>query len=66
MEGNNELKEIDIKNRTCFYFDEIIKVGNFDFDNILLNKKFYKKLYERILIYNISYKFFWGAKTIAY
>ena len=31
----NNLKEISIKNRTCYYFDEIIKVEDFDFDNIL-------------------------------
>ena len=31
MESNNELKEIDIKNRTCYYFDDIIKIEDFDF-----------------------------------
>ena len=25
MEKKDELKEIDIKNRTCYYFDDIIK-----------------------------------------
>ena len=34
MESNKELKEIDIKNRTCLYLDNIIKVKDFDFDNI--------------------------------
>ena len=24
MESNNDLKEIDIKNCTCFYFDNIL------------------------------------------
>ena len=37
MESNDEFKEIDMKNRTCYYFNIII-VGHFDFDNILLNK----------------------------
>ena len=30
----SELKGIDIKNRTCYYFDDIIKTEDFDFDNI--------------------------------
>ena len=25
MESKDELKEIDIKNRTCYYFDDTIK-----------------------------------------
>ena len=25
MESKDELKEIDIKNHTCYYFDDIIK-----------------------------------------
>ena len=32
--------------------DEIIKFGDFDFDNFLI----YEKSHENILIYNISYK----------
>ena len=38
MESNNELKEIDIKNCTRHYFDDIMRGGDFDFGNILLNK----------------------------
>ena len=34
MESNNELKEIDIKNCTCYYFDNMMRVENFHFDNI--------------------------------
>ena len=26
MESKNELKEIDTKNRTCYYFDDIIRL----------------------------------------
>ena len=26
MDSKDELKEIDIKNRTCCYFDDIIKI----------------------------------------
>ena len=25
MESNDELKEVDIKNRTCYYFDDKLK-----------------------------------------
>ena len=34
-------KKVDIKNLTCYYFDDIIKIADFDFDNILLNEKSY-------------------------
>ena len=58
MESNDELKEIDIKNRICYYFDGIMKVENIDFDNILLDEK----SYENISVYNILYETFMGAK----
>ena len=32
---NNELKGIDIKNRTCYYFDDIINIVDLDLDNIV-------------------------------
>ena len=51
MESNNKLKEIDIKNRTCYYFDDIVKIGDFNCDYTLINEK----SYENILVYNISY-----------
>ena len=38
---NNELKEIDIKNCTCYYFDGIIKIKDFNLD-ILTDEKSYK------------------------
>ena len=52
MESNNELKEIDIKNRTCYYFDDIVKIKGFVLDNSLTDEK----SHENILVYNISYK----------
>ena len=52
MKSKNKLKEIDIKNRVCYYFDDIIKGTKISFNNILINKK----LYENISVYNISYK----------
>ena len=49
MGSDDELKEINIKNRTCYYFDDIIKIEDFDLDNISIGKKSYKN----ILVYNI-------------
>ena len=48
----NNLKEINIKNRTC-YFDDIIKIEDFDFES-----------YEYILVYDILYKVLIGAKSL--
>ena len=39
MESSNKLKEIDINNLTCYYFDDIIKIEDFNFNNILINEK---------------------------
>ena len=33
-ESKNELKEIDIKNHTCYYFNDVIKIKDFDINNI--------------------------------
>ena len=49
LESNDKLKEIDIKNRTYYYFDHIIKTEDFELDNILIDEK----SYENILVYNI-------------
>ena len=51
-----KLKEIDVKNCTCYYFDEIIKIEDFHFNNILTDEKSYKN----ILVYNILM----GAKSL--
>ena len=58
MESKNELTEIDIKNRVCYDFDDIISGTKINFSNILLNKK----LYQNISVYNISYKTPTGPK----
>ena len=58
----NKKKMIDFKTRTCYYF-YIIRVRDFDF-NILLEGKSYENSYETILIYDISYKTFIGAKPL--
>ena len=60
MENNDKLKEINIKNRTCHYFDNIIKFKDIDFDNISIDEK----SNENILFYNISYKTLIGAKLL--
>ena len=31
---NNEFKKVFIKNCTCYYFDDISKLEDFDFDNL--------------------------------
>ena len=52
MDINDELKEIDIKNRMCHYFEDIIKTEDFNLDNILIDEK----SYENLSVYNILYK----------
>ena len=44
MEKDNKFKKIDIKNRTCLYFENINKIEGFEFDNILLHEKSYENL----------------------
>ena len=36
---NNEFTKVCIKNHTCYYFNDIIKLENFDTDNILIDEK---------------------------
>ena len=60
MESKDESKEIDIKNRVCYYFDDIIKNIDINFSDILLNGK----LHENISVYDISYKTSAGPKPL--
>ena len=62
MESNEDLIQINIENRTSYYFDDIIKIKDSDLDNILIDEK----SYENILIYNISYKTLIGSKPVVY
>ena len=68
MERKDELKEIDIKNRTCYYFNDIMRAWDIDIDtdfsDILLDKKLYKEKNENILIYDISCKTSTGEKPL--
>ena len=57
---NNELKKVRIKSCTCYYFDDIIKLEDFDLDNILIDKK----SHENILIYDIWCKILIGLKPL--
>ena len=43
---NNEFKKkkICIQNRACYYFDDIIKLEDFDNDNILIDEKSHKNI----------------------
>ena len=44
MKSNDKIKEINIKNCTCYYFVDIIKFENFDLDKFLwkkINTKFF-------------------------
>ena len=56
----NRLKEIDNKNCTCYYFDDIMRAWDIDIDTdfsgILSYKKFNKEKNENISVYDISYK----------
>ena len=35
---NDEFKKVCIKNSTCYYFDDIIKLEDFDLDNISIDE----------------------------
>ena len=52
IRNNNKWKEIDTKIRTCYYFDDIIRIKDFDLGNIVIDGKSCKN----ILVYNISQK----------
>ena len=54
MDSNEKLKETNIKNLACHYFDDMIKFEDSDLDNLSIDEK----LYGNILIYDISNKIF--------
>ena len=57
---NNELKKVCIKNRTSYYFDDIIKLEDFDLDHFLIDEK----SHENILIYDSWYNTLFGSKSL--
>ena len=48
---SNKVKDINVKNRTYYFFNDITNIENIDPNNI----KIYKKSYKDILIYYIGY-----------
>ena len=48
---SNKVKDINIKNRTYYFFNDIIDIENFNPNNIKIDEKSYKN----ILIYYIGY-----------
>ena len=46
---SKKVKEIDIKNQTCYFFNDNINIKNFNPNNIKIDEKSYKN----ILIYDI-------------
>ena len=56
MESNYKFKKIDIKN--CISIT--IKIEDFDFDTILIDKK----SHENALVYNMSYNILIGVKPM--
>ena len=64
MESKDELNEINVKNRTCYHFDDTIRAEGFELNNNLLAKKSYKNSFENILIFDIAYKTFIGTKPL--
>ena len=60
MDRNDAIKEIDIKNRKFYYFNEIAKIEDFNIDNTLIDEISNKN----ILVYFISYKTLIDAKPL--
>ena len=48
---SSKVKDIDIKNRTYYFFNDIINIKHFNPNNI----KAYEKSYKNILIYYIGH-----------
>ena len=60
MKRNKELKKICIKNHTCYCSDDLIKIKQLYFVNVLLDKK----LYENIFICEASHQILIAAKCL--
>ena len=67
MENKNEFKKIDIediRNCSCYYFDDIIKAIDINFNDTLLDETLYKENYNNISICKISFEKSTGAKPL--
>ena len=58
---NDKFKKAGIKNRTCYYLDDIIKFQDFDFDNTLIDNKSHENILSKHLMQNFDY-----SQTFAY
>ena len=47
---NNKIKDIYIKNRTYYFFDDMINIKNLDSNKIKINEKSYKSIIQRCKI----------------
>ena len=59
---SNKIKDIGIKNHTYYFFDDIIKIKDFEPDNIKIKGKSYKY----ILIYYIGYVMIKNSKYVKF
>ena len=50
--SNNKLKEINIKNHTCYCFEDIANIKVLDLDNILLDER----ALGNILVYDVAHR----------
>ena len=46
---SNKVRDLDIKNRTYYFFNDIINIKNFDLSNSKIDEKSYKKFLFTIL-----------------
>ena len=61
---SNKVKDINIKNRTYYFFNDIINIENFDPDNIKIDENSYKDILiqyigymtikEYVILYNVN------------
>ena len=48
---SDKIKDIDIKNRTYYFFDDIINIKNFDPNKIKIDEKSYKNILNHYIGY---------------
>ena len=41
---SNKVRDVDIKNRTYYFFNDMINIKNFDLNNIKLDEEWYKNI----------------------
>ena len=48
---SNKVQDIDIKNRTYYFFNDFINIKNFDLNNIKIDEKSYKIIFSYYIGY---------------